>query len=76
MTFKMTLLTDLDLQLLASLEVVGDVDGEGLCPGQSQGVGGLSPHVLERNNAHPHQVTTVDPLIALRDHRLDALSVV
>lgn len=76
MTFKMTLLTDLDLQLLASLEVVRDVDGEGLCPGQSQGVGGLSPHVLERNNAHPHQVTTVDPLIALRDHRLDALSVV
>lgn len=76
MTFKMTLLTDLDLQLLAGLEVVGDVDGESLCPGQSQGVSGLSPHVLERNNAHPHQVTTVDPLVALRDHCLDALSVV
>lgn len=65
--------TDLDLQHLSGRELVGDVYGVGLGPGQPQGLCSLSREVLEWNDAHPHQVTAVDTLVALGNHRLDSL---
>ena len=65
--------TDLDLQHLSCRELVGDVYGVGLGPGQPQGLCSLSREVLEWNDAHPHQVTAVDTLVALGNHRLDSL---
>ena len=55
-----------DLHGQAGREDGGKLDVELLLAGEAEGESSLAGEVLERDDAHPHQVTPVDPLVALR----------
>src|SRR6266480_7710930 len=62
-----------DRQLLAAREALREHgleprDLELLLPGQPEALGGVVGEELEREDPHPDEVGTVDPLVALRDH--------
>ena len=63
----------LDIYLLLRCEVVVESDRECLLAGQVEGVCRLARQVLQWYDAHTNEVTAMDALVALRDHRLDAL---
>ena len=55
------------------LQQLGHDHGVALAAGEPQGLGRDPGEVLQGDHAHSHQVAAVDPLVALRQHRLDAL---
>src|SRR4051794_20453082 len=57
---------------LAGIQGGHPSDRERLLTGQPEGLGVLSLGVLQREHAHADQVRAVDPLVGLRDDRLDA----
>ena len=61
-----------DVHLHPGREAGGQLDAELLLAGETEGGGGLALQVLERDDAHPHQVTPVDPLVTLGNDGPDA----
>lgn len=65
---------DLHVHRHPGRQLLGDDDAVALSARQPQAVGRVSMEILQRDHAHADQVTAVDPLVALRQDRLDALS--
>jgi len=65
--------TYLDVDEHPGRELLGDEHGVALAAAEAQGVGRVPREVLQGDDAHAHQVAAVDALVALRQHRLDAL---
>ena len=65
--------TNLNSDFLADADVLRKVNVERLGAVQSERLGGLTRQVLHGDDAHAHQVTAVDALVALSDHRSNTL---
>ena len=66
-------MTHLDGDILPRAQVVRHRQGKPLSPRESQAVSVVPREVLQREDTHTDQVGAMDALIALRQHRLDAL---
>ena len=65
--------TNLNSDFLADADVLRKVDVERLGAGEAQRLCGLTRQVLHGDDAHAHQVAAVNALVALSDHRSNAL---